>query len=110
MSHPKKQKVYKITLRRKRAVKALARRSCLTLSNECLRPESKTRSYTINGIGKIVRKELKSMSTVQSKFCSENKELETLKYEDIIQYEHQGNRYPFQMLLLHILCAEHYAF
>ena len=72
-----------ITPKRKKAAKALARRFSMTLSNECL-ADQKTRQYTLSNIGRIVRTEIKKMSTVQSILCSQSPDdLKNFKWSDI---------------------------
>lgn len=82
-----------LTPNRKRAGKALARRSSMTLANECL-SNIKTREYTISGIGRIVRTEIKKMSTIQSILCSQSDEdLRSFKWDDI--YTELKQKAPF---------------
>ena len=72
-----------ITPKHQRAVKALARRSNMALSNECL-ADMKTREYTLSSIGRMIRTELKKVSSIQSVLCSQsNDDLKNFKWDDI---------------------------
>lgn len=60
VNNPKQQKTYFLTPKRKRLGKAVARRSCMAMAEECLK-NSAVMQYLLVKIGKKIRTELRSM-------------------------------------------------
>ena len=86
----KRQKMYLLTPRRKKAGKAIARTSMKKLVDECFLDE-RTHHYIALKIGRIVTAEIKGLSNLQSILCSQSVEdLKTFQFEKIY-YELQNN-------------------
>ena len=87
-----------LTPKRKPAGKAIARKSKKKLANECLSDE-RTRYYIFSNMGRIIRTEIRKMSSLQSVLLSQSPEDLKMFTWDVLYDELQRNAPTFLFFL-----------